>query len=402
MSIKGYPAQTKPIGDYLNNVDYDVKAEYVTVQNIGSDKRALDTVNRSAWDVSAGVPDTAEAGTAGRVVVATAHGARAGDILKWETGNNAGVECPVHLIPNANTIVLGNTPPEDIAPTDTFSILRHVTPRTDSDGNISIAGISDTAHDEDSAHISGQKGQFVLAVRNDANAATCDDGDYSMIQTDNNGYTKVTDNVAVGLLTTIDADTGNIDGKLPATIGQKANVASLAVSLSTEQEAMIDDIENTLTNIETDTGDISTDTGTIATDTTSIDGKLATLGQKASAGSTPVVLSTEQEAMIDGLEDELTLDSVDTPVFRDLSVDNINTGAYTTLTTLASAIKKINVTNNSGSNFMVAIGGSLKCYVSKGAADVTIPLRAVATNTVQFQAVGANATSGELIVNYIN
>jgi hypothetical protein len=88
------------------------------------------------------------------------------------------------------------------------------------------------------------------------------------------------------------------DGTVLFTAGLKSSANSFPVVLSTEQEAMIDGIEALLTTIDADTSSISTDASTIAGDTTSIDAKLpATLGQKTGAGSLAVVLASEQQAL---------------------------------------------------------------------------------------------------------
>jgi hypothetical protein len=69
----------------------------------------------------------------------------------------------------------------------------------------------DYSYAEDSAHVSGDTGSFVLAVRQDTKASTAGtDGDYAALIQDADGDLYVSDTVAQGLLTTIDADTGSI------------------------------------------------------------------------------------------------------------------------------------------------------------------------------------------------
>jgi hypothetical protein len=130
------------------------------------------------------------------------------------------------------------------------------------------------------------------------------------------------------LLTSLDAVDYATETTLTAlnakfnSLGQKASAASIPVVLSTEQEAFIDGIETLLTSI--DGKDYSTETTLAA-----LNAKFASLGQKASAGSVPVVLSTEQEAMIDGIETSLT------------SIDGKD---FSTETTLAAASAKLPAT----------------------------------------------------------
>ncbi|RLA41032.1 MAG: hypothetical protein DRR06_16595 [Gammaproteobacteria bacterium] len=91
----------------------------------------------------------------------------------------------------------------------------------DADGalrvNATVNVDANSDYAEDSAHSSGDIGGFVLAVRQDALAASVSaDGDYAAFKVDSVGslYTKDTD--AIALLTTIDADTNSIDSTLTA------------------------------------------------------------------------------------------------------------------------------------------------------------------------------------------
>lgn len=60
------------------------------------------------------------------------------------------------------------------------------------DGSINVVAQLDGSYDEDSAHVSGDKGIFTLAVRNDANTSLVDtDGDYAPLQVDAAGRLKV-------------------------------------------------------------------------------------------------------------------------------------------------------------------------------------------------------------------
>lgn len=427
MSIKGFQSQEKALQDYQSSTDqtnYDTRAEFVTIQKIGSKKFGLDLAgSKCVYDVTAGVPDTVEANPGDRWFTATAHGAREGDVIKWETGNNAGVESPLHYVPDADTIVLGHNPPAAIVAGDTFSVLRHVTMRTDSDGSISIAGLSTTAHDHDDAFVAADAGQLVLTVRRDADATTVTaDGDYAEFQVDATGFLKVSDKTLAAKTLAYDLDTGGgtednlgvglrisgAGGSVEAK-AQQASADSIPVVLSTEQEALIDGIEALLTTIDADTSSIATDASTIAGDTTSIDVKTPSLGQAANAASVPVTLSTEQEAMIDGLETalasiqaELDLTLVDTGYFRDLGSSAINNGAWTTVKTLTSDIKKINFTNNSGTDFKLAVNNTQVGVIPKGAAGLELSLRAVATDTIDLDTESGNATSGSININFMN
>lgn len=89
-----------------------------------------------------------------------------------------------------------------------------------------------------------------------------------------------------------------ISGKLPATLGQKLMTASLAVTIASDQSALAVSQSGTW-NITNITGTVSLPTGA-ATEATSlaISGKLpATLGQKAMVDSLAVTLSNDQSAI---------------------------------------------------------------------------------------------------------
>jgi len=93
---------------------------------------------------------------------------------------------------------------------------------------------------EDTAHATGDEGQFVLAVTQDVLGSSAADGDYSAFKVNAKGELYSIDTDANALLTTIDADT-----------------SAIAVSVAS----------------------IDTDTSTIAGDTTSIDALLTALSK---------------------------------------------------------------------------------------------------------------------------
>lgn len=156
-------------------------------------------------------------------------------------------------------------------------------------------------------------------------------------------------------LAVIEGDTTSIDGKLPATIGQKANAASLAVTMSTEQEALLT---------------------TIAGDTTSIDAKTPALGQAAAAASVPVVLANDVEVINEGW------DVVDLTAFVDVASTNIPASAASPLQIVASTaaiIKKVQTVEDVGEFIGLYTGAAaaetLLCYlpIAGGEVEVNIP-----------------------------
>ena len=112
------------------------------------------------------------------------------------------------------------------------------------------------------------------------------------------------------------------------------------LTVLTDSEDHLDNILNNAIEIKANTGFLDVDLSTRATEATlaAVNAKLNSLGQKASADSVPVVLSSEQEAFIDGLETLLTaIDDV---------LDNIKLDTAAMVTDLAAIEVLITSTNS--------------------------------------------------------
>ena len=141
MSIKGYPSQKKELSKLTNYTEDQskTKAEFVTAQENYSNKVGLDVNNQGLARLHV-VAKTAEANTVDlkRVLKNTAHGALKGDVVRFESSSaNPYFEVQVLSVPDANTIILANSTPNDIALGDSFFILRYVSQRFDQTGSIS-------------------------------------------------------------------------------------------------------------------------------------------------------------------------------------------------------------------------------------------------------------------------
>lgn len=127
--INGWPSQKK--------ITYDKKTynEFVTVQPVYSDKNAVDTAPKSGFRLTG--LKTIEAGSDEQTIIATAHGASAGDFIRFEAGATLEFfEASIVEIVDANTFRLGTKLPSVPPITDTYYILRYTTPRVDSSGSI--------------------------------------------------------------------------------------------------------------------------------------------------------------------------------------------------------------------------------------------------------------------------
>jgi len=78
-----------------------------------------------------------------------------------------------------------------------------------------VGGADSGIFDEDSAHTSGDKGQFILAVRSDADASLVDtDGDYAPLQVDENGRLKVVADLEIAISMEKAEDSAHVSGDI--------------------------------------------------------------------------------------------------------------------------------------------------------------------------------------------
>jgi hypothetical protein len=126
MSIKGYSDDNKKS---------DGVFKHATVGRIGPSQVGLDT--RSYGHTNEG-SDAVEAGSTARVIVATAHAARVGDIISITSGTYDGYEIAVESVA-ANAITLESELPAAPAAAVTFDILRRKAAVLSPDGTIAVS-----------------------------------------------------------------------------------------------------------------------------------------------------------------------------------------------------------------------------------------------------------------------
>lgn len=235
----------------------------------------------------------------------------------------------------------------------------------------------------------------------------------------------------------------SISGQLPATLGQKAMAASLAVTLASDQSALAVTVASLPLPSGAATSALQT-TGN--TSLSSIDGKLASLGQKAMTGSEPVVIASDQSAIPvtqsgtwtvqpgntanttpwltqarinDGAGVSIGSNTVGTlnalnvsQIGRSASAKNridysstpVTTSAYTqVLASTAAIIREVEIFDSSGQSLVIAVGGAGsevdQVYIFPGG-NGRIPLNIAGGSRVSIKAVSANATSGESLINF--
>ena len=141
---------------------------------------------------------------------------------------------------------------------------------------------TELGHLEDSAHVSGDVGAFMLAVRNDVEGSLVSaDGDYAPLQVDSLGRLRVIADIDVGNEIEKAEDSAHVSGDIGAymlavradTRPTNANTstdgdyASLFVNTNGELYVKATDSDALLTTIDADTGTISTNTTTLVAGT---------------------------------------------------------------------------------------------------------------------------------------
>jgi len=149
--IKGYPSQGKHLA--MENVAGSANQSlFVTLQKILGERLGLDVLNHGAYRAGSAIAVASDTATStNRLINATSHGALEGDYIRWETGNNVGIECPVIKVVDADNLVISNLLSTLPLTGETFYVMRYVTPRYDSSGLISatISGGATEAKQDD-------------------------------------------------------------------------------------------------------------------------------------------------------------------------------------------------------------------------------------------------------------
>lgn len=199
----------------------------------------------------------------------------------------------------------------------------------------------------------------------------------------------------------VETAVNNVSAQLPATIGIQADAASLSVTQSTEDRAatVLRDANIAL---------IETATTASAASLSNIEAQLpATLGSKADAASLAVTQSTEDKATQNDIKAAVEAlvgaseDTTENYYKRDFGSSPLATASsWVTLRLLTASIKRISVTNNSGNELLIRNQTTDKHLVVGAGASVNTSLVGVATDVIEIQALAADATSGIIYLNF--
>lgn len=340
-AIRGYPSQQK-----LERT----QIQFVTVEPVRKEQNGASVVaHQFVFEVGT---DTAEAGTTAGKIVATAHAAQEGDIVRLTSGAQAGKEIKVISV-SSNEIVLAEDLPAAIAVGVTFVIQRHKYPSVDSNGNVNVnAVIAEEALSPDGGSlpaevkvIGGYDGAAVQVIKTDAAgelqvdvlssalpAGAATEATLATLATEATVATLATEATLSALSAkVIEVDTDNVtivSSVLPtgaATEATLANVSTSANQTNGSQKSQIVDgtgdvvdvvalsvnlqatdkglVTNTVIHGQTTGGgggyvDVKvTPSGALTTESTLAGLDAAVLGQKTMANSLPVVLASNQTSI---------------------------------------------------------------------------------------------------------
>lgn len=109
---------------------------FVTAQKLTQDKVALDV--KPNWLASVATSKAVLAGCTNRIIKCTSHGARVGDIVRFTNADNIGVEATVLSVVSANEFILASELIDAPSVTETFDVLRPITPTVSTSGTITV------------------------------------------------------------------------------------------------------------------------------------------------------------------------------------------------------------------------------------------------------------------------
>lgn len=294
---KGWPTQEK---------DQRLVPQFATVEPVHTLQHGL-SVLAHQYVAEIGT-DAAEAGSSEIAIVATAHLAQAGDVVRLTSGALSGREIKVYQTA-IDLITLAEELPSAIAAGVTFQILRHKYPLVESTGEIKVSG-SFTATEE---AVAADGGALPAKVKV---AGGYDGSAVQVLKTDSNGELQV-DVLSSALPSGAATSTAQTDGTQKSQIvdaaGDIADVKLLSVNLAGSDKGLV---TNTIIHGETTGGgggyvDVKvTPSGALTVESTLAGLDAAVIGQETMANSLPVVIASNQSAipakMQDGTGNALT------------------------------------------------------------------------------------------------
>lgn len=386
--IEGYSFVGKR--EDFSNASLKPQKYFATVGRLGTNKAALDTVSYGLYLVAS---DVVEATSTDAIIKLTGHSAKVGDVLRVKTTSNGIKELDFVIIETTvNSITLDGVASAQFAAGDTVDILRPIPQRFSADGaslasvisppieiKVTSGGVTTNTPVKDDldtpantvpipVRLHGLSGKINLTAEDidihtshtGANPDSFQLGDGTTIaQVTASNELKTADAGAIVELQAIKGKDFSTETTLAAlsakfnSLGQKAMAASAPVVIASDQTAIpISTISGAIslptgaaTEAKQDTGNTSLATiaaKDFATQTTlaALNTKFSSLGAKASVNSAPVVLSTEQEAILTAIQTAVQLidNAVNGNSQLDVKLADLN-GAATEATLAAASAK---------------------------------------------------------------
>lgn len=361
-AIRGYPSQQK-----LERT----QIQFVTVEPVHKEQNGASVVaHQYVYEVGS---DVTEAGSTAGKIVATAHAAMEGDVVRLTSGAQSGKEIKVVSV-IADEIILAEDLPAPIADGVTFDILRHKYPLVEEDGRVKISG-SFTTSEQAVAEPGDPMPTDVKVVGGD------DAGTTRAIAVNSSGHLQVdvlTAPTPVGASTYAAQTDGSQKSQIVDAAGDIADVKLLSVNLEGTDKGLV---TNTVIHGET-TGlgggyvDVKvTPSGALNTESTIAGLDAGILGQDTMANSLPVVIASDQTAIPVSMAaaplptdaaTETTLSALNTKVPSNLTVSSTRLLVDGSgVTQPISGIVESRLHDANGTP-ITAAGSALRCYNDGG------------------------------------
>jgi hypothetical protein len=436
MSIKGYPNFGK---------DDRLGQAFATVEPVRAKQDALSVIaHQFVYQVGT---DAAEANSTVQSIVATAHAARRGDIVRFTSGDLAGYEFKVWSV-SVNAIAPAEDLPAAPAATDAFEILRHRYPRLNGSGDISVSATLEPSallFDKDGSDVSVHEDTAVPGNSRPLPIKIMDAGGVSL-DLSAGGHAYVIDEEVRSTLTTI-------EGRIPSK-GQKTMSGSVPVTMASDQgnlpisasslplptgaateadqdisNAFLDSIDSKITECNTGNVVVSSsalptgastsakqDTGN--TSLASIDGKITacntgnvTVGSSAlPTGAATAANQTTGNNSLSSIDSKVSrlsvVDLCDTPLVSGTSINGSAGAFYQAVATLAAAVKAIQCLDTTGVFMGVYTGAAasetLVAVIPPGADGAILDISIASGARVALRALEATGPSaGSFAINFL-
>ena len=409
-------------------------ANTVTASPVGESKWALDV--RAIMGYQTISSDTVESYDADLTeITASAHGAQAGDRIRFTSGALSTIEYSVHSV-TTNTIRL-NEEPLTAPGLDNFDILRPISLGLSSTGGLSSLntfirdGVNQTVTEDTVAPTNNRPLPVKLAdfsgdvtvTANQLNIATSHTND-SMRLGDGTTLTNVT---LAGELSTRDADLNTtlttLDGKVTTVNTNDVTVTSSVLpsgastsALQTTGNASLAGIDSSLNNIEA-TQDVARSTRASEATLSTLNGKVTTVDTNnvvvtssvLPTGGATSANQTTTNTRLQNIEDQTARLQVLASNYISYASSNLPGNASSPLELLAStpaAIRKLQVFDTAGVPFEILTGAAaaeVRLCVCGPGTDQTVEVNIAALERVSVRRLdsASNATLGDISINFI-